>query len=82
MPKSRHPIQFKHRPPPFMWLVETKLQAPTASTALVLEVAYVLEKGAVTLVSPLELRLEFYSHYCPVPKGSGEMRPNTTSQQC
>jgi len=59
-----------------MGLVETKLQAPAASTALASEVAYLLEKGAVTVVSPLESHLGFYSHYFLVPKKSGEMRPN------
>jgi len=46
------PIQFKHRPPPFMGLVETKLLDPIASMALSAGVSRLLERGAVTVVPP------------------------------
>jgi len=41
-----------------MGLVETKLQDPAVSMDLAAEVACLLQKGAVTVVPPLESRLE------------------------
>ena len=58
-----------------MGLVETRLRDPAASTALAVEVAHLLEKGAITVVPPHESHLRFNSCYFLVSKKSGEKRP-------